>query len=191
MYEFIRGPMIGISFLIFIIGLLYQVLRFFTLTRKKELVFISFLIRKILDQTKTIEEAVNLVEKYVPFLLDKNSLQGHLLIVDSSGKSVILEYVQDQWKKIYPDKSWQVLTNRPIYNVPDANLKKKCWRYRSMSQTLEKTKGNVDWKEGMKILQDVTQKGTTWSVVYSLSKKELHFSVYQDWNKVYRLISYK
>ena len=41
MYEFIRGPMIGISFLIFIIGLLYQVLRFFTLTRKKELVFIS------------------------------------------------------------------------------------------------------------------------------------------------------
>jgi nitrate reductase gamma subunit len=41
MYEFIRGPMIWISFLIFIIGLLYQVLRFFTLTGKKELVFID------------------------------------------------------------------------------------------------------------------------------------------------------
>lgn len=156
----------------------------------KELVFISFLIRKILDQTKTIEEAVNLVEKYVPFLLDKNSLQGHLLIVDSSGKSVILEYVQDQWKKIYPDKSWQILTNRPIYNVPDANLKKKCWRYRSISQTLEKTKGNVDWKASLKILQDVTQKGTTWSVIYSPTTKELYFSVYQEWDKIYHLISF-
>jgi hypothetical protein len=75
--------------------------------------------------------------------------------------------------------------------MPEENLKKSCWRYRSISKTLEETNGNVDWKEGMKILQDVTQKGTTWSVVYSLSKKELHFSVYQDWNKVYRLISYK
>jgi len=41
MYEFIRGPLIWISFLIFIIGLIYQALRFFTLTRKKELVLIN------------------------------------------------------------------------------------------------------------------------------------------------------
>lgn len=41
MLEFIRGPLIGISFLIFILGLLYQALRFFTLTKKKELVFIE------------------------------------------------------------------------------------------------------------------------------------------------------
>jgi hypothetical protein len=157
----------------------------------KEIVFISFLIRKILDQTKTIKEAVNLVEKYIPFLLDKNSLEGHLLIVDSSGKSVILEYVQDQWEKIYPDNSWQVLTNRQIYNVPDENLKKRCWRYRSISATLEKTKGNVDWKECMEILRDVTQKGTTWSAVYSPSKKELYFSVYQEWDKIYHLFPFE
>jgi nitrate reductase gamma subunit len=36
MYEFIRGPMIWISFLIFIIGLIYQAFKFFALTRKKE-----------------------------------------------------------------------------------------------------------------------------------------------------------
>jgi hypothetical protein len=158
---------------------------------KKELVSISYLIRKILDETRTIEEAVNLVEKYIPFLLDKNSLQAHLLVVESSGKSVILEYLQDQWKKIYPEKSWQVLTNKPIYNVPEENLKESCWRYRSISQTLEKTKGNVDWKEGVKILQDVTQKGTTWSVVYSPLSKELYFSVYQEWDKIYHLISFE
>ncbi len=45
----------------------------------KQLVFVSFLIRKILDQTKDIEEAMNLVEKFIPFDLDKNSLNGHFI----------------------------------------------------------------------------------------------------------------
>jgi hypothetical protein len=153
----------------------------------KESVVITFLIRKILDQAKSIEEAVVLVDKFIPFDLDKNSLNCHLFIADSSGKSVILEYVEDQWKRIYGDKSWQVLTNKPVYNVPDAKLRDQCWRYRSMSDTLEKTEGNVDWKAGLKILQNVRQKGTTWSVVYSLVSRELYFSVYQNWNIIYHL----
>jgi len=153
----------------------------------KEFVFITFLIRKVLDQTKNIEEAVNLIEKFIPFDLNKNSLNGHFIIADSSGRSVILEYLEDQWKKVYRDKSWQVLTTKPIYNVSDANLREKCWRYRSISETLDNTKGNVDWKAAMKILQDVEQKGTTWSVVYSLPIKELYFSVYQKWDTIYRL----
>ena len=153
----------------------------------KELVVITYLIRKILDQTKNVQEAENLVENFIPFDLDKNSLNCHLFIADSSGRSVILEYVQDQWRKIYGDKSWQVLTNKPVYNVSDANLRKECWRYRSISGTLEKANGNVDWKAGMKILQDVEQKGTTWSVIYSPPTKELYFSVYQDWDTIYHL----
>lgn len=153
----------------------------------KESVFVTFLVRKILDQTKNIKEAVNLVEKFIPFDLDKNSLNAHFLIADSSGKSVILEYTQDQWRKTYGDKSWQVLTNKPIYKLSDAMLRDKCWRYRSISETLDNTKGNVDWKDGMKILHDVKQKGTTWSVIYSPPAKELYFSVYQKWNIIYHL----
>jgi hypothetical protein len=157
----------------------------------KEQVFISFLIRKILDQTKTIEEAMNLAEKHVPFLLDKNSLQAHLMIADSSGSSVILEYVQDEWKKIHPEKNWQVLTNRPVYEIPDATLREKCWRYRSISEAFDETKGKIDWKAGMRILQDVEQKGTTWSVIYSPTAKDLFFTVYQDWDKTYHLSAFQ
>ena len=153
----------------------------------KELVFVTFLMRKILDQTKTIEEAVDLVEKFIPFQLGINTLSAHFIVADSSGRSVILEYDQDQWRKTYGDKSWQVLTTKPIYNVSDADLREKCWRYRSMSETLEKTKGNVGWKAGMRILQDVEQKGTTWSVVYCPPTKELYFSVYQSWDTVYHI----
>lgn len=156
-------------------------------TDNRELIFITFLIRKILDQTKNIEEAVNLAENFVPFLLDKNTLVAHLFVVDASGSSVVLEYTQDQWRKTYGDRSWQVISTKPIYNVSDADLREKCWRYQNMSETLENSNGNVDWKAGMKILQDVTQKGTTWSIIYSLPTKELYFSVYQNWDIIYHL----
>lgn len=153
----------------------------------KQPVFITMLVRKILDRTKNIEEAVSLVGEFVPFDLDKNSLSGHFLLTDSSGRSVILEYDHDQWRRIYSDTAWQVLTTKPIYNVSDADLRDRCWRYRSISETLERTNGNADWKAGMKLLQDVAQKGTTWSVVYSPPTRELYLSVYQDWDTVYHL----
>jgi len=153
----------------------------------KQLVFVTFLVRKILDQTKNIKEAVKLVEQFIPFDLDKNSLNTHFLVSDSSGRSIILEYAQDQWKKIYTHKPWQVLTNKPVYKVPETELRDKCWRYKSISEILEKTKGQVDWKTGMKIMQNVTQKGTTWSIVYSPTSKEIYFSVYQKWDTIYHI----
>lgn len=153
----------------------------------EQLVFLTFLVRRILDQAKNVDEAVNLVGRIVPFDYDRNSLNAHLIVADSSGRSVILEYDKDQWRRIYGNKAWQVLTTKPIYNVSDADLRHNCWRYRSISETLENTGGNVDWKGAMKILQDVAQKGTVWSVVYSPPTKELYFSVYQDWHVVYHM----
>jgi len=154
---------------------------------ERQRVFATFLIRKMLDQAKDIDEAAELVERCIPFDLDRNSLNGHFLVADASGRSVILEYNRDRWRKIYPDTSWQVLTTKPIYDVPDADLRDQCWRYRSISETLGETEGDVDWTVAMNILQDVSQKGTAWSVIYALTTKDLYFSVYQDWETVYHL----
>lgn len=153
----------------------------------KESIFIGYIIRKILDQAKSVEEAVNLVDIIIPFDITPTEINCHFFITDTTGKSVILEYLDNEWKKIYPEKKWQVMTNKVIYNVPDASLKDKCWRYESLSSTLDKTKGDVNWEQGMQMLKDVSQKGTTWSVVYSLTNKELYFSVYQTWEKIYHL----
>jgi len=158
-----------------------------TPTIGKEPVFISYLVRKMLDQTKSTDEAVRLAEQYIPFDLDKGSLNCHFYIVDASGRSVVLEYGQNGWQKIYPERTWQVMTNKVIYDVPDAKLKEKCWRYKSISETLEKTNGKIDWQAGIQILRNVSQEGTTWSVIYSPTSKDLHFSVYQSWDKVYHL----
>jgi len=39
MYDFIRGPLISIAFVIFILGLILQIVQFFILTKKKEWVY--------------------------------------------------------------------------------------------------------------------------------------------------------
>jgi hypothetical protein len=153
----------------------------------KQKVLDPYLLRLILDHAKSVEEAVALAEKDVPFDLDENSLNAHFYIVDASGRSVILEYDGDQWRKIYGRRSWQVLTNEPIWDVSDATLREKCWRYKSISETLEKAAGNVDWRVGLKILHDVAQNGTTWSAVYSSKPGDLYFSVYQTWDVIYHL----
>ena len=36
MYDFVQGPLISIAFIVFILGLLFQLIQFFRLTRKKE-----------------------------------------------------------------------------------------------------------------------------------------------------------
>lgn len=153
----------------------------------KESIFIGYINRKLLDQTKTVDEAVILVEKYIPFDITVDQINCHFIVIDASGKSVILEYLDNEWKKTYSDKNWQVMTNRVIYSVPETTLKDKCWRYKSITAALEKTKGQVSWSEGMNLLKDVSQDGTTWSVIYLPITKKVYFSVYQTWEKIYHL----
>jgi hypothetical protein len=153
----------------------------------KELVFVPYLVRKLLDMAGNLQEAVNLAQNTVPFDLDKNSLNSHLLLTDSSGRSVILEYANNQWQCIYSDNAWQVLTNKPVFNVTDSLLRESCWRYRTLSDALAKRGDRLHWRGGLDLLKEVQQQGTTWSVMYSTLTKELHFSIYQDWNVIYHL----
>jgi hypothetical protein len=153
----------------------------------KELIYVPLLIRILLDQSKTIEEAIEIVDTYVPFDLDQDSLNSHFFVADASGRSVILEYVDDEWKKFFTETSWQVLENRPIHSMTDEELRAKGWRYRTMSESLESAEENLDWEDGLRILKDVAQKGTSWSVIYSPTGKDLYFSVYQQWDTVYHL----
>jgi hypothetical protein len=39
----------------------------------------------------------------------------------------------------------------------------------------------------LNILRGVQQNGTTWSAVYSPTTRDIYFSVYQNWDKIYHL----
>ena len=156
-------------------------------TGGKKKVFAGYLVRLILDRCRTVDEALTLVDGFVPFDLDDSSLNCHFLVADASGRSVILEYVNESWQKTLSEKSWQVLTNKLVSGTSDAALRERCWRYRTASEELEASGGRLDWAGGTRILKDVSQSGTTWSVVYLPKSAEVFFSVYQDWDRIYRL----
>lgn len=71
--------------------------------------------------------------------------------------------------------------------MTEEELRAKGWRFRKMSEALEKAETERGWSEGLKILESVAQKGTSWSVIYSPTEKDLYFSVYQQWDTVYHL----
>jgi len=152
-----------------------------------EPIFVSFLIRKMLDQCTTVDEAIALAENCVPFILDVNTNASQLLVVDADGASAILAYDDDQWLIVRGEGAWQALSTKPVYGVSDAQQRKNCWRHASMAGTLRAIEGVADYEATLAILEDVNQKGTTWSIAFNLTERELHFSVYQDWDTVYYL----
>ena len=153
----------------------------------KKLVGISFVIRKLLDQTRTVDEAIAMVQGYVPTLLDPGTLAGHLLVADASGGSAVLEYDDDQWLVTRSEGTWQAASTKRIYGVSEATLRENCWRYDTMCEVLGTAGGDLDWRGSIALLEDLEQNGTTWSIVFSPEGPELWFSVYKEWDDVYHI----
>jgi penicillin V acylase-like amidase (Ntn superfamily) len=111
-----------------------------------------------------------------------------LLISDPSGKSIIVEYNSGGWKVMPSEKPWQVVTNSPLYNVPEEKRRLKCWRYKRASDLLKKTNGDIDWKAGMNILKSVSVKGTQWSTICDMKTKEIFISLYRDYDDIKKAV---
>jgi len=153
----------------------------------KQLTFVPYLVRMILERAETVDEAVRVASGFIPFDLDRHSLNSHLLVADASGHSAILEYVDDRWEVFPGAGGRQVLENRTIHGATDDALRAKGWRHRVMSEALESLGRSPNWKEGLGILEQVAQQGTVWSTVYSPTSRDLYFTVYQHWQEIYHL----
>jgi hypothetical protein len=166
-------------------GLAYLSPISYTPDGKKETIFITYLIRKILDGARNIDEAATIANNYNVFDNRVGTLSHHLLVADASGRSAVLEFNQGEFQVIEDSTAWQVLTNTPVYDRSVPYLKALCWRYRTVYDTLESVAGNIERGEAMGILQsaslDLPQGGTIWSAVYDLKAR----GVYVCLNGVY------
>ncbi|HOP07340.1 MAG TPA: carcinine hydrolase/isopenicillin-N N-acyltransferase family protein [candidate division Zixibacteria bacterium] len=156
-------------------------------TPEKRPLFITYLIRQMLDRCGTVAEAVALADRFTPFDLDTNSLSCHLLIADKSGASVVLEHDGHKWASFAPEGSFQIMTNKPLLGLSDTDLKSICWRYRSLAEDLDSLGTGLTRTRAHEMLHRVEQSGTTWSAVYDPAERCLYLSVYQDWDRIYRL----
>ncbi|NRQ30433.1 linear amide C-N hydrolase [Nonomuraea sp. NN258] len=132
-------------------------------------------IRLMLDQAATVDEAVAVMRRYnVEF---PDGVELHYLIADRSGRSVVVEYGQGRLNVIDD----RFLTNITMTGA-DRDTKMADTRYSILAR------GAADAK-AFDLLQRVAQPHTRWSVVYDLESGTARVVTAQRWDKVLTLPS--
>jgi Acyl-coenzyme A:6-aminopenicillanic acid acyl-transferase len=130
--------------------------------------YTAFVVRLLLDYAASVEEAIELIDDYnISFA---TGTPCHFMVADSSGQSVIIEFIDGTTRITRPDEALQVCTNFIVYGTqaPD-NV--TCWRYNTAYDLLRGDGGDVDQDRAMYILSRVVQGqpySTMWSMVYNL-----------------------
>ena len=135
-------------------------------------------IRGILDKCATVDEAIALLENYdIHSFLSRSY---HLFITDKTGKSVIVEWT-DEETFIVEDAACtnDVMSNNKFYD-PEWS----CRRYDTIKSRLSEKNGILTEDEAMTVTSDVSKDNTgfstEWSCVYNLD--EFTFDICLDRN---------
>jgi hypothetical protein len=136
------------------------------------------LIRLVLDYASSTEEAVTLARQYN---ISIGNPPIHYLIADSSGHSVIIEFVDGRMEVMDNAHPWQVTTNFVITGLIDPR-NAPCWRYRTAYGSLKGKNGTLSEGEAMSLLEDVSQPITRWSTVFDLKHGRLEVAMGRDYD---------
>jgi len=142
------------------------------------------LIRLVLDYASSTQEAISLIQQYN---IRIESPPIHYLIADSSGHSVVIEFVNGEMVLMENTHPWQVTTNFIITgldNYEDA----PCWRYKSACETLDLNNGCLSEIEAIDLLQTVTVSATRWSTVFNLKTGQLQIAMGGDFENFHFFI---
>jgi hypothetical protein len=127
-------------------------------------------IRRMLDQASTVEEAVAILQQVNVEWGSGPPL--HYLIADRSGQAALVEFYQGKIEVIPTDKPWHLATNFLVSSV-GGHTAGQCPRYDKIDRQLSTSAGRLDAAEAMQLLQAVSQPNTQWSIVYGLSTGEI------------------
>lgn len=164
--------------------------------------------RVILDHAKDVEEAIALLsQKNVSY---QGTSVSHVMLVDRSGHSALLEWVDGEMKVIRNQQPWQVATNFRVYGadktinsdislyqagdtIPDDSLGRRYWRYVTAWEALRKAQGLFSPEQSMDLLStisvDFNDNGTRilthYSVVYDLVTGKVRIVTDRNYQQVY------
>ena len=126
------------------------------------------LYRAIIDRCKTVSEALDFLTRYTMSPADNFS---HFQIADSSGDSVIIEYVGGEMKVLRSEKPYQICSNFLIYNNPEMEGFGKD-RYLAYQEYLDAHNGIIDEETAFRLLHENHIPGDeNYSVVFNLTKR--------------------
>jgi hypothetical protein len=143
--------------------------------------------RLLLDHAASVDEALALMGGYA---IDwGGGPELHYLLADTSGRSVVVEFVGGEMVAVESDDPWQIATNFVLHGADPAQRPRLCGRYAVMQQALETAGGQLADDEAMSLLASVAQEGsaapTMWSVLYNLSSGEISVVVGRRYEAVH------
>jgi hypothetical protein len=150
---------------------------------KKETIDSVMVIRKVLDQAATIEEALEIFESYN---IDMQGNYLHYMITEKSGRSVMVEFSQGEMVVIPNQGDWQIATNF-LLSEAWTDYGVHCGRYGAIQDRLEETKGDLNANQAIRLLKEVSQPSTQWSAVYRVSEGEIWLVMGREYDQVHKI----
>jgi hypothetical protein len=140
------------------------------------------IIRLMLDQAQTVEEAIAVIRQYNIDFAGGPPL--HYLLADRSGRAASVEWKDGSLQVIRNQLPWQVTTNFYLAGA-SAGIKTQDWRYRTAATWLQAAQGRMAPQEALQLLTDVKQDITQWSIVYDMSTGEVRVVMGQSYSHVH------
>ena len=159
----------------------------------------TVLIRAVLDKCSNVEEAIELFRAYD--VRDAFFCCYHYQLADASGKSVIIEYVNNEMRLFYPEENegslpYQYAANYFLSDDGDNSKGFGYERAEAAGETLSKSGGRLSDTQAMQLLESVHlnykhekypwQVITLWSAVYNTGSRTATIAAGLDYDKVYR-----
>jgi len=140
------------------------------------------IIRYLLDNAADVSETIEIFSRFnIDFSGGPNI---HYLISDRNGDAVIIEIINGEQHIIHRDNPWQSMTNFYISSI-QGPLEGHCSRYDTIEKTLRPVDGAITSTEALSLLEDVSQEGTQWSIVYGFSSGHISISMGENYDEVY------
>lgn len=135
-------------------------------------------IREILDHAETVDEAIHILDS---FNTDMGSAPIHYLIASASGDSAVVEFYQGEMVVFRNESFWQVATNFLLAST-NGQPQGQCWRYDLIEQYLKELEGKASSRDAIRLLENVSQDITQWSIVYNMTRGDLNVVMGRDYS---------
>jgi penicillin V acylase-like amidase (Ntn superfamily) len=151
---------------------------------QKQTINSVMIIRLMLDHAKNVEEAIALFEKFnIDF---SGGPPLHYFITDRSGRSVVVELVDQNISVLRNTNPWHLATNFILTGLSPETALTSCWRYKKAWQTLENQASKFSQSSALSLLKGVSQRNTIWSVVYDTSSLDLWVVMGKKYDRVHQ-----
>jgi len=141
-------------------------------------------IRQMLDHAANVDEAVAILQSYNVDMGGGPPI--HYLIADSSGRAVLVEFYEGEMVVISNETDYHLATNFLRASVGESAAG-QCQRYDELSQRLAETEGRMTARDGMNLLEEVSQGGTQWSVVYEIGSGNVNVVMGREYDDAHVL----